>query len=255
MRIIKVTTDRLRNEEWFRFHTEYSGLVDAYGPELLMIQRIYSVYKTLYQEADRLLERLQASFITTHTAQAEHLRDELFRGLRDAVKSNLRSLDATKKAAAVKINALILKYNKVIRRDGRAARTAAFDNLLQDLKQGEGGVDLSSEVQILNIDEWVVNLDNANQTFKQSLADRAGEAAHRPQKGRLIQIRTQMNRFYVGMINSIETLLMAIEETNPAPLPDSPDDKLIRFVKELNTYLTHYKSLLKGRHTRKNAIE
>jgi hypothetical protein len=270
MKILRFLVGRLRNEEWFRFHTEYYGLVILYTAELLGIKRIFLLYEALLKEADRLLELLQASFSTTGTAEADYLRTEMFKGLRDAVKSFLHSIDSQTQTAAKKLHTVITKYGSAIMKGGRAAKTAAIDNLLQDLTHGESLVDLSAEVQLLDLGQWVTNLNDANVAFKESLAERAGEAADRPEAGRLIQVRAAMDSYYIHMINSIDTLLIGIyggeaeeeeeeeeEDNGPVeerdtPLPDGNDEKIIRFAKELNVYITHYRALLKGRQTRKN---
>ncbi|MDR2811435.1 MAG: DUF6261 family protein [Tannerellaceae bacterium] len=268
MSILRFLVSKLRNEEWFRFHTEFFGLAKAYGLELLGILRIFALYEILYQEADDLLEILRSSFLTIDTTTADRQRDDMYRGFRDAVKSNLRILDDAKKAAAQKVYAIVRKYSDTIQRGGRSAKTAAIDNLLQDLTQGEGSVDLSAEIHTLGLEKWVDDLDAANTAFKQSLAERAGEAADRPEAGKLQQVRAKMDHYYVNMINSIDTLLVAIEdgaageeanEDNSGSGPvedrgtsvDLADEKIIRFSKELNSYVTHYKSLLRGRRTRK----
>jgi hypothetical protein len=273
MEIHRFTLSRLRNEEWLRFHTEYKGLATECGTDLLRIERIYPYYIERYNEADRLLELLGKSFVTAKTAAAEVQRDTLFRGLRDAVKSNLRILDAAKQDAAVKVYAVIKKYSSAILRGGRSAKTAAIDNLVQDLTNGEGGEDFSQEAQTLGLGKWVTDLDAANTAYKQSLADRAQEATTRPEIGRLQQVRLEMDHFYTNMINSIDMLLLAIEtgkatggdeeEEDPDSPPVegrdapalTPDEKVIAFAKALNSYITHYKSLLKGRRTRSEKKE
>ena len=273
MKILRFTINRLRNEEWFRLQTEFYGLVTTFGAELLGILRVFLLYEVLYKEADQLLEILRVSFATATTTEADRRRSEVYKGLRATIKANLHVLDASLQAAAKKRNAVITKYNNDIQKGGRAAKTAAIDNLLQDLTHGAGStLDLTAEVQLLNLGRWITDLEASNTLYKQSLAERADKASAKPDTGRLLQVRAEMDHYYLHMINTIDAVLATIggtgtgdeeEETPPpsgpveevAPLSETPDEKIVRFAKTLNFYLTYYKSLLKGRHTRKDAEE
>ncbi|MDR2809983.1 MAG: DUF6261 family protein [Tannerellaceae bacterium] len=264
MDISRFNISQLRIEEWFRFHTEFWGLATQCGVEVLDIIRLFSPYETLYKEADGLLEILRKSFITVDTASADRLRGRLFRGLRDAAKSFQYVLDEAKQAAGIKVNAVIRKYSNSISKGARGEKTAAIDNLLQDLTQVEGGIDLSAEIQLLGLGTWVTDLAAANTAYKETLSERVEESTSRPDTGRLRQVRSDMDRYYRNMINTIDARLLAIdispaneeEETPSGPVedrdaqPSTPDEKIIHFAKALNTYIAYYKSLLKGRQTR-----
>ncbi|MDR2810985.1 MAG: DUF6261 family protein [Tannerellaceae bacterium] len=271
MEIIRFSIGTLRNEGWFRFHTEFFALATLCGVDILTIDFLFSTYETLYKEADGLLELLRKSFVTTDTVAADRLRDSQYRGLRDAVKANLHSLDADTQAAAVKVSAVIGKYNSIITKGARADKTAAIDNLLQDLTQAEGGIDLSAEVTQLGVATWVNNLNSANTTYKQSLSERLEESTARPDTGRLQQVRAEMDHYYINMINVVDARLLAIGNTSAEEegeteepggpvegrdaLPTTPNEKIIHFAKSLNTCITYYKSLLKSRRTRSNKKE
>ncbi|MDR2118287.1 MAG: DUF6261 family protein [Tannerellaceae bacterium] len=266
MEIIRFRLKALRNEGWFRFHTEFSGLAEDCGLEILRIDRLFPPYKALYAEADILLEVLRKSFITKDTTGANRQRDAQFRGLRDAVKAFLYSLDAPKKDAAEKVSAVIKKYNDAILKGARADKTAAIDNLLQDLTTAPGGVDLTQEVQALGVGGWVVSLDAANAAYKQSLAARVEESTERPEAGRLRQVRIELDHYYVNMVNVVDSLLLSIGQHSPGgegegeeepegpvegrdAVPATPDEKIVHFAKALNTCITYYRSLLKRRKT------
>jgi hypothetical protein len=266
MIISRFNISRLRNEEWFRFHTEYSGLAEECGVEFLELQRIYPLYKARYKEGDQLLELLRASFVTPDTTEANRNREKVFRGLRDAAKSLLNTLDPAKLEAAAKVYAVTRKYNDVISKGTLGAKTAAIDNLLQDLTPGEGAVDLSAEVQLLGFGFWVTDLATANQAYKQALAERTGEEAVRPAAGRLPQVRAEVDHYYLHMINVIDARLLTVpdveggeEEDEDPPSPPvegrdtpatDPEEKLRLFAHSLNACIARWKAILKGRRTR-----
>jgi hypothetical protein len=268
MTVTRFTIAKLRNEEWFRFHTEVKELVLLYGAELLGVVRLFVFYCTLYDEADRLLEVLRRSFTTAETSESDRKREAVFRSLRDVAKSFRSALDPAQQSAAEKVYAVVSKYNQAILRGSLASKTAAIDNLLQDLTTVSGGIDLTQEVQLLGIGVWVTNLDTVNTAYKQSLAERSDEEAARSDAGRLRQVRMDIDHYYVNIINTIDALLLGIgggsageaeedEDEDDGPvegrdaLPEAPDEKLLHFVRALNVRIARYKALLKGRQTRR----
>ncbi|MDR2388654.1 MAG: DUF6261 family protein [Tannerellaceae bacterium] len=267
MEITKFNPAPLRIEEWFRMHTEFYGLVKLCGVDVLNMERLFPPYEILYKEGDELLEILRKSFITADTQSADRLRGRIFRGLRNAAKSYQYTPNTEKQNAGAKVNAVIRKYSSAILKGSRAEKTAAIDNLLQDLTPKEGSIDLSAEIQILSLEVWVTDLKAANTAYKQSLSERVEETVARPDVGRLKQVRIEMDRYYTNMTNAVNALLLVIdvssgndeEELPEEPsgpvedleaLPSTPDGKILHFAKALNAYIAYYKSLLKGRRTR-----
>ncbi|MDR2118371.1 MAG: DUF6261 family protein [Tannerellaceae bacterium] len=268
MTISRFAVPKLRNEEWFRFHTEVKELVLLYGAELLGSARLFVLYCTLYEEADHLLEVLRRSFTTAETSEADRKREAVFRSLRDVAKSFRRALDPAQQSAGEKVYAVVSKYSQAILRGSLASKTAAIDNLLQDLTTTSGGVDLTQEVQLLGVTVWVTNLDTVNTAYKQSLAERSDEEAARSDAGRMKQVRLDMDHYYVNIINTVDALLLGIsggsageaeedEDEDDGPvegrdaLPETPDEKLLHFARALNVRIARYKALLKGRRTRR----
>jgi hypothetical protein len=266
MKIIRFLIRNLRNEEWFRFHTEFFDFATLCGLDVLKIKHLYHPYEVLYKEADLLLEILRKSFVTADSVIANSRRTEIFLGLRITAKYLRKVLSPEKQAAAVKVFAVVEKYNKVIRTGSLAAKTAAIDNLLQDLREHKGATDVSQEVTLLKLDDWVDDLYTTNENYKQSLAERIEEVAGRPTAGRMQVVRAAMDKYYLGMINIIDTLLLTVNTTAgededdapgyPVEVHDNPpmthDEKLLHFAKALNYHIARYKTLLKGRQTRKN---
>ncbi|MDR2388742.1 MAG: DUF6261 family protein [Tannerellaceae bacterium] len=272
MKITRLKTGRLRNEEWFRFHTEFVGLILLYGAELLGLLRFFIPYQGLYKEADHLLEVLLKSFITRDTTETNEKRCKVFKGLRDTAKSFQNVLDPEKQNAAIKVYAVANKYNNDIMKGSLAAKTGAIDNFLQDLKGNQGsGLDLTREVELLGLNVWVNDLLTVNEEYKQLHSERSDETAERPDPGRLKEVRREVDHRYVNMINVVDALLQAgndgkgdheetpgededeepsgpVEDRNE--LPTDPDQRLLHFAKALNARIANYKALLKGRQTR-----
>jgi hypothetical protein len=265
MIISRFDASRLRNEEWFRFHTEFLELAVRFGADFLDIEHLFPLYEMIYREGDRLLELMQASLVTADTSEANRNRKRIFCGLRNTAKSLRYVLNPALRDAATKVYAIVRKYNDAVIKGTMGARTAAIDNLLQDLKPGEGAIDCSAEVQMLGLGVWVADLEASNQAYKQAMDERTGEKAARPDAGRLRQVRIDLNHYYIMMVRIVDARLAVVGEGKtggdasadpPAPagergvLPADPDERLLLFVHSLNACIARWSALLKGRRTR-----
>ncbi|MDR2118827.1 MAG: DUF6261 family protein [Tannerellaceae bacterium] len=262
MKILRVDTVRLRNEEWLQLHAEFFHLMLKCGAEELGVERMFRNYEPLYREAEGVMELLRRSFITADAAKANRLRVELFRGLRDAAGAYRRSLDGEKRLAAAKIDAVIKKYGKGILRGARSGITASIDGFLQEFTPGEGWLDLSAEALLLGLGEWIRDLEAVNTAYKTARKLRAEETASRPETGLLRKLRGEIDRMYRSMINVVDAVLLTVEvsaegagsggegDVRGASPEGSPGEVAVRFAKALNVYLSHYIMLLKGRRTR-----
>lgn len=264
MDITKFKIGGLKNEEWVRFHFEFSDKAEECGINVLEIGRVYPRYKEMLKEADLQLEVVHKSFHTQETKIADQQRGDAYRGVRDTARSLLKSIDPADQAAATKVYAVAAKYNNSIQKGTLPARTAAIDNLLQDLTSAEGGdAKLAGEVQQLGLGKWVASLATTNENYKQALAQRIAEEAARPKAGRLPELRSEIDRYYTRMMEVVDTRLLTIpdtgEEEEEAPpsgpveerTPDTDDAKVLHFAKELNRIIARYHAILKGRQTRK----
>ncbi|MDR2809633.1 MAG: DUF6261 family protein [Tannerellaceae bacterium] len=243
MKISKFIARNLRNEEWFRFHTEFSALVTLCGTDLLNLMRLYPPYETRYKEAYPLFDMQPHSFIRTDAIDRH--RSAVFLGLQDTARALLKTSHPEQQLATVKVYNAINQYNNAVRRATlAAAKTAAIDSLLQDLASDR----LSREVRLLELDEWIEDLDAANKAYKQSPAEQVEDAAARPSSEHLSQIRAEMDRDYANMIHVINARLLTVkEEASPE---EEAEGKILRFGKALNDCIARYKSLLKGRRMR-----
>jgi hypothetical protein len=262
MRIIRFNQSRLRNEEWFQFHTDFSGLVSLYGDELLGVKRLYTPYCELYKEADVLLELLRKSFLTPDSTAEDRQRDNAFRSLRDSIKSFLNFPDPVRQKAAGELFAVVEKYGKGILKGTHADETASINNLLQDLTGQEGGIDLSAQMTALGLSAWVTALQEANEAYKNTMNRRYEETSERPDAGRMREVRAATDHHYVTMANIIDGQLLAIGdivfngedpgegEKGKKAIPATPDEKVVHFAKSLNARIAYYKALLELRTTR-----
>ncbi|MDR2805935.1 MAG: hypothetical protein LBB85_09935, partial [Dysgonamonadaceae bacterium] len=100
MKIERIRLDRLRNEEWFNFFTEFKTFVTQSTPQALNIEVLFTAFLALYAQADEALEILRKSAYTDEIIHLDAARDSSFRGLSETAQSALHHYEPLKRAAA-----------------------------------------------------------------------------------------------------------------------------------------------------------
>jgi len=244
-RIIKTQYQRLRNEEWFLMHTFFKDEAMGYGAMKLSIDRLFAKYVKLYAQADETMEKVKKSFLTKVTTTEDEHRSQIYRGIRENVRSLRNYPDPAMRQAAEELYNIIENYAKSIIAANLASKTAAIDNLLQDLTGDKGGEDMTAQVTQLGIESWVQALRDANEAYKATREQRFAEAENKPEPGRLVRLRAEMDHLYVLMLRVIDAQLEVIEDQ------DSDNNETVQFVKALNARLAYFKTLLEQRKTKK----
>lgn len=233
MKIKRLRLNKLRNEEWFNFFTEFKSFVEEFFPQAQNIEELFPVFLNLYSMADSVLEKIVKSGYSSVIVQADAKRDECLRGFAAAVKSGLYHYDADKRVAAEKINILLGHYGDIAGRSYNE-ETAAIYNVLQELRG-----DYANAVQTLALDGWIDELDKNNQNFEKAVLDRNRESAGKPEVN-MVDVRRKANRCYLDIIERFEALMLINGDGDFAP-----------FVKILNSNIDRYDSVLKRRSSHK----
>jgi murein L,D-transpeptidase YcbB/YkuD len=235
--IIKFNYTELRNEAHVEYHETADKLVIKYNPESLGIKTLYDIYKPLLDAEVAVLDIIRKSEYTGEIAAQDHLRDKLFRGFADAVKSYLNHFNADKQHAAKKIETVLEHYGNIAAK-AFDQETAAIDDLLRELNDS-----CNTEVNLLNLSDWLTQLDTENVKFKTLMAQRYTETAQRPSTKMKIA-RTEVDKIFRSMLNMIDALATVNGTGNYEA-----------FIKELNAVSERYKNLLAqsaGRRKEKN---
>ncbi|MDR2389952.1 MAG: DUF6261 family protein [Tannerellaceae bacterium] len=257
MRINRVNLKFLRNEEWFRLHCIFASLVDDCGVERLKLQRLFPLYKKICKEVEDLLGRSRKSFISIEVTEADKVRTQQFRALRWAVKACLKLNNGKENSTAMQVRTLVKKHEKTILKGGMAGKTTAIANLVHEFQQLTTHPDPVPQDEIRGIPAWIHSLRTANRAYIEAVDKRLQEAAKRPGVNRLKTLRRQADRYYIRMIDLVASELQAISPPTPRPAPaPAPDDaSVLHFAKALNVCVTYYKTILKGRQTKKEKKE
>ena len=216
----------LRNEVHVEYNENVDGIVVKFNPQTLEISPQYSTYKTALNTEVGLLDFIYKSEYTDEINAQDHVRDDIFRGFDNAVKSAETHFNADKRKAAQKIRIVLGHYNNIAAKTFDE-ETAAIDDLQRELNGNH-----AADVQLLGLADWLTQLDLENQKFKTLMSERYAETAKRPHT-RMKDARFETDRALRAMLDMVEALaaVNGIEMYQP-------------FINELNAVSERYKNQL-----------
>ena len=233
MKCNRFVVEKLRNEEWFQFYTEFKSLVEYYGADALNIDALFSAFVALYADADEALEIIRKSATTAQLADSDTTRDGTLRGFNDAVKSALKHFDPLKCEAAKRVQIVINTYGNMARKS-YDDETASIYNFLQEMN-GKYAADIT----LLGLSDWVTQLDAENKAFDALMQSRYAENSEKTNL-RMQPIRVETDRNYRDTLDRLEALMLINGDVPP----------YATFVNELNTRTQRYENILAQRQGR-----
>jgi hypothetical protein len=235
MRITRIKLNRLRNEEWYNYFTEFKTFVEQTTPEVLDIEALFVVFMTFYGKADETLEQIRKSNYTSEIVQLDALRDNTWTGLSETVKSALHHYNESKRAAAKRLAILFDHYGNIAVKTYNE-ETASIYNFLQDIR-GK----YAAEIVTLDLTGWLNELERANNEFETAVLERNREYAGKTDLS-MLEIRRQTGRAYLDIVERIEALCLIYG-----------DDRFAPFIKILNANIERYKTAINRRGGSKNS--
>ncbi|MDR1172549.1 MAG: DUF6261 family protein [Bacteroidales bacterium] len=233
MKILRLDFYKLRNEEWFQLFTEFRDLVLKYNPDALNIAELWATFLILYADADTALEIIRKSADTALMIEADHVRDQTFRGFADAVKSARKHFDPAKRAAADRLAILFDHFGNLAQKAPNE-ETAGIYNFLQELDNGTPGTALP--VDVLGLRDWAVRLAEDNAAYETLVKGRNTEVAQRS-KLNVKNVRRELQETYRKMTERIEATMTLNSEAPP----------FTDFANEWNAFLKRYADVLAQR--------
>jgi hypothetical protein len=217
----------LRNEAHVEYNNTFSALVEKYTSEALNIKELYDGYKPLFADEVSSLDTVRKSALTVEIDEQDNVRDGIFRGLAEAVKSALNHFKAEKRVAARKLEVIFANYGNIAAKT-LDQETAAIDDLLRELDSGSS----KPLVELLGLADWLDQLEAENNRFKQLMLDRYAETSQRPTV-RMRDARAMVDKCLRQIFDRIDALAMV----NGIAAFES-------FIKELNAVNERYKQIL-----------
>jgi hypothetical protein len=266
MNILKISMKSLQNEEFYNFITEFEAAVDHFDSDVLGITKLYDLFTPLTRKIDQALEVLRKSVHTKEMEEADHKRDELFRGLVEVVKGSLKQPDANKQKAATNLYNVLQLYSKPILRGSLLKESAAIYNLVKDLKGP-----YATSVTLLGLTEWVTAINNTENEFLAYHDERQKESVAKP-KADITLLRSQITRIYTAITQVLDAQLLADGlggsfEVDPEDLdddvhtggesfaPETHGNIVYNFVIDWNETVKKYRNLLSQRAGRRAKSE
>jgi hypothetical protein len=208
-------------------HDTVKRIFTSHPPEKLGIAPQYAAYQSRYDEVVASLDVIFKSEYTELLDEQDHVRDRIFRGLNDAVKSALNHFNPDKCEAARKVKIVLDKYGNIAAK-AIDQETAAIDDLVRELHTGNH----PALMETLALTDWIEQLQVENMRFKDLMMARYGEAAQRPVM-HMKMARAATDKTFREMLKQLEALALV----------NGMKDYETLF-RELNAVLERYKNLL-----------
>jgi hypothetical protein len=226
MKIANVYLSNFRNDEHFRFHTEFRDRVIAAHPKTLRIDTQFDSYLVLYERIDEMLKQISENAFIKDIRATEQRCEAIFRNMEDIVRVTLNHFRAEVVESAHQLQIVFNIYGSFIRCAFKE-QASAMHNLLRELK----GV-YAIDVNMTGIFEWVQEFERNYQTFDNLVKTNYNEQAQRADvtfRG----VRLEIDNMYHTIARRIETFV-AIEDAK----------NYETFVRQLNRTVAKYNNIL-----------
>ncbi len=237
MKTSKINLSHLHNEEHLQFATEFADLVKQFGAAALNIEQVFGAFVACVEQEQQALQVILKSATSQQLADADNQRDQIFRGLSDALKSALNHFDPAKHAAAVHLKIAFDQYGNIARKP-YDQETAAINKLVQ-----EAQTTYANDINLLGLSDWIAELANRNQAFDTLMKSRYTEDANKTEL-RMQHVRTDADASFRAIADRLDALMLINGTEAHEP-----------FVRELNSRIEKYNNTLAQRKGRFSAAK
>ena len=226
MKIKDFSLVRLRNEEHFQFFTSFRDLVLVFTVLVLNIELLFNLFLAAYANELTALKLIRKNAISDDLVDADDERDNVFRGMSDAVKSALNHFNADVRAAAKRLQIVLDTYGNLAIKP-YDAETGGLTSLINDFS-----TTYAADVATVGLTEWVTELKAKNKAFDDLKNSRYSAEAAKTIL-RMKQERAKADAAYRQIIERINALIIVEGEARYAG-----------FVNELNKRIEGYENTI-----------
>lgn len=203
MSIIQVfgTKTRLRNNELLAFGREIETAILEKGADTLKITDIFAEYQTKLQILDNGIIKVTKSAYTADMVIARKLRNNLHISIMGYIRLGKYHYIQEKKEAALRLSPL-LKIFTGIQNKGFDDQTGFEYNFIQKLTSET----YKADVELLNLTEWVKELQKINEKCALLTSKRSEEAAQKAIKGFTEANRPVFENMYEALVDFLNSL-------------------------------------------------
>jgi hypothetical protein len=222
MKIKDFSLVRLRNEEHFQFFTSFRDLVLVFTALGLNIELLFNLFLAAYANELTSLNLIRKNSISDDLVEADDERDNVFRGLCDAIKSALNHFNVDIRTAARHLQVVLDTYGNLAIKPYEA-ETGGLNSLINDFSTTYAG-----DIARAGLNEWITELQTKNKAFDDLKNNRyTAEAAKTIL--RMKQERVKTDVIYRQIVERIDALIIVEGEARYAG-----------FVNELNKRIEGY---------------
>lgn len=230
--ILNLKSDRLRNEEHFQFQTEFTGLVERFTPVALGIEAAFTAYLTSLEKEYVALGVIRKSAETKKLVIADEKREGTYSGFKNTVKGLTSHFSQEKREASTRIQIAIDHFG-YINDKPYDEQTASIKTLIDDLNN-----EYAEDVALLQLGEWINELQANNNDFEELMSERYSEAAGKTQL-KMKQVRIEVDKAYRAITRRMEALVELNGPENYTP-----------FISELNVRVERFNNIVAQRQSR-----
>ena len=234
-----ISLPRLNNAAHAEFHENVKITVEKAGAEALGIAEPYTLYLQAFNNELECLNIIRKSNITEQINEQDDVRDGIFRGLSDAIKSYRNHFMSEYRVAANKLWSVMLHFGNLAPLS-LDQQTALVSDIIREFRKPE----LAEAITFLNLDAWCNELEIENNKLRDLMTARYNEAVGKTPY-RMKTTRLLTDKYYRLIVSQLE-YKMAIND-KPAGFDE--------FIIELNAIIKRYKDILAQKFGRKNKIE
>lgn len=229
MNIKNVNLYPFRNEEHFQFFTEFKALAEKHSPEALGIEKLFPPFVKHYNTEGDVLQKLAKSAYTEKLNDADYVRDISAIGITMYVESLTYHFNPNIREATERVFQKIEHYGNIANKP-RNEETAAIINLVADLREHH-----ASDLQILNLTDWVDVLEKDNNYYQDLTRQRFSEGANKLSISTK-EVRTDIDATFKSIVKLVNAFIIT----------EGPK-RFEAFVSELNQIIDKYSNKIKQR--------
>lgn len=201
MKITDSALSRYRNEEHFQFFTSFRDLVLVFTLAVLKIELLFNLFLAAYANELAALDVVRKNAISDDLVEADDERDNVFRGMSDAVKSALNHFNADIRAAAKRLQIVFNTYGNLTIKP-YDAETGSLNSLINDFT-----TTYAADVATVGLTEWVTELAAKNKAFDDLKNNRYSDEASKTIL-RMKQERVKTEELYRQIVERINALIV-----------------------------------------------
>lgn len=220
---------QLLMEPSFQFFAGIDARIIADTPAKLSITDEYAPFKSALTRMDQALENISKSAYTEKMNASDLKRDQFYQAIRSQVSAGLYHFDKEKQAAAKELNIVMDAYKKIATA-AQEKETGMIYNLVQELRSEK----YKGHVTTLGLDEWLTQLEAANNEFNDLVEGRINESINKVTGGATVP-RKEVEVAYDGIVRKINALAVVNGDKDYADFIDYVNARIVYF----KTILSH----------------